>query len=97
MYLKKKMIIFLNIYKMEINNNIEILEKLKTNINNLEYSQKLEIFKLILEHNIQYTQNTNGIYINLSLLNDYMVNIFSNYIVFLKENQKVLNIDEKKK
>jgi hypothetical protein len=45
-----------------------------------------DIFRLILNQNINYTRNSNGIFFNLALLNDEILNKID-FILSFHENQ----------
>lgn len=40
----------------------------------------LKLFKIILENKIVYTQNSNGIFINLNQLSDEHINLIKNFL-----------------
>ena len=55
------------------------------NVNNIQNSRL--IFNFIKENNIEYSKNKNGIYFNLSCLNDELIENFYNYIFLVKDNE----------
>jgi|TARA_Y100000389_G_scaffold26295_1_gene22627 hypothetical protein len=75
----------LNIEKKELVKNIEKLSKIE-----LE-----EIFNLLNSKNIEYTSNNNGVFINLKNFDKNLVKELQNYVLFLQNNNKKLDIDIK--
>lgn len=49
-------------------------------IRNLNKFEHIEIFKILKSHNISYTENINGIFINLSPIN---ISVLNNIITFI--------------
>ena len=51
------------------------------------------IFKLLIKYNIKYTRNNNGIFFNLALLSDDILNEINDIILpyELKKLQKIIN------
>lgn len=49
-----------------------------------------EIFKIIYEHNCNYIENTNGIYINLNILNDNTLLKIKNYLEIIDNNKNII-------
>jgi len=59
--------------------------KIKTilnEINNLTIIEYKEIYKILKENECYYTKNTNGIFVNLSKLNELDIELIHNYIIF---------------
>ena len=73
----------LNIEKKELVKDIEKLSRIE-----LE-----EIFNLLKSRNIEYTSNNNGIFINLKNFDKNLVKELQNYVLFLQNNNKKLDID----
>ena len=61
-----------------------------TKINELNNDQYLEIFKIIHKNNIEYTTNSNGVFIDLSNLKKRTLNKIYNYVSYCIKNKKVL-------
>lgn len=59
------------------------LKNLKDLIGKLEDFQKTEIFKIISDNDIKYTQNKNGVFLNMKNLNDKCINNINNYLNFI--------------
>lgn len=62
------------------------LFNLKNQISNLEEFQQIEILKIIDKNNIKYSQNNNGIFLNMKLLCDKSLKQINNYLDFIKIN-----------
>lgn len=90
-------------YHMDINININdydknnqdnlIFKKKKLieickNLSKLEY---LEIFNIIQENNCQYSENKNGIFINLTNVTEFTIDTIFNFINFIKLKKDDLN------
>ena len=57
------------------------------NLSNLEY---LEIFNIFKEDNCQYSENSNGIFINLQNINEKTVDKIFNFINYIKQKKEEL-------
>ena len=68
-----------------------ICEKIKNNISNLNQSELEEIFKIIYKSNNNYTKNNSGILLNLSTMNDDLLEQIDNYINFCIKSHKEIN------
>lgn len=55
------------------------------NVSNIQNSRL--ILNFIKENNIEYSKNKNGIYFNLTCLNDDLINNFYDYIFLAKDNE----------
>ena len=73
-------------------------ENLKKELNGLSTSEYQEIFNILRNENISYTENKNGVFINFKNVNDELLNKIFNFIEFCKDNKKNLEIlDEEQK
>ena len=72
----------------------EELIKLKNNIENLSENRQTEIFKIFKEHNINYTENNNGIFINLSITEPSCINKLLEYLLLIQQQDDDLEKDE---
>lgn len=57
------------------------------NLSNLEY---LEIFNIFKEDNCQYSENSNGVFINLQNINEKTVDKIFNFINYIKQKKEEL-------
>ena len=86
-----------NDFNLEINNIINntdnlILKKKKLieiskNLSKIEY---FEIFNIIKQDNCQYSENKNGIFINLSNVSEITIDKIFNFINFIKNKKEYL-------
>ena len=67
---------------MEIENKKEIVKQ----IEKLNKKKLIELFKLIVNLDVKYTQNKNGIFIDLNNCSEYQLECVKNYL-------KDINID----
>jgi len=69
----------------------DLCKKIKDNINFLNQNEFEEVFKIIHKSNNNYNKNVNGIYINISNLDeDILINI-DNYINFCIKSHNEIN------
>jgi len=74
------------------------LQKIKTDIEKLNPTYQIEVLKIIISDNsVNISENNNGIFINLTDLNDDMITKLENFILYVKVQQVHLaNIEIKK-
>ena len=74
-------------------NNIknQLCKKIKNDITNLTQNELEEIFKIIFKNNNNYSKNNNGICINISTIDDNILNIINNYIDFCIKSHNEIN------
>ena len=70
---------------------IEMSKKIKNDILNLNQNEIEEIFKIIYKNNNNYSKNNNGIFINLSWLDDNTLININNYINFCIKSHNEIN------
>jgi hypothetical protein len=78
-----------------MNNNYE-KKKLIENIDKLTKLEKNEVFNIIKKYNINYTSNSNGIFVDLQYFTEDIVKDLNNYMLFCKNNKKILDYNETK-
>lgn len=59
----------------------------KTIIESFDKNYQIEIFKIISKYKINYTENDNGIFINMKNINDECLKEINNYISFVNDNK----------
>jgi hypothetical protein len=69
----------------------ELCKKIKNDISNLNQNELEEIFKIIYKTNNNYSKNNNGVLINLSWLNDDIIQQINNYIDFCIKSHSEIN------
>tara|TARA_Y100000996_G_C22534155_1_gene647699 strand:- start:1537 stop:1815 length:279 start_codon:yes stop_codon:yes gene_type:complete len=73
---------------------MEKLISLRDNIEKLEKHQHLHIVKIIQENDIVFTENRNGIFLNMKDLNEKALEDISKYLKYIEIQQKQLDTDE---
>ena len=63
-----------------------VLKNLRDEISELEDFQQLEILKIVDTNNIKYSQNNNGIFLNMKILEKKCLKEIYNYLEFIKKN-----------
>jgi hypothetical protein len=64
--------------------NDQELKNLRDDINILEDFQQIEILKIFDKNNVKYTQNNNGLFINMKILETKCLNDIYIYLKFIK-------------
>jgi len=72
-------------------NKIDICNKIKTNLNSLNQNELEEVFKIIYKSNNNYSKNNNGVLINLSWLDNDLLEQIYNYINFCIKSHNEIN------
>ena len=63
----------------------------------MEKIHQVHILKIFKKYNVEYTENTNGIFINMSILKDEAIVEIKSYIEYVKLQQKQLEKVEAEK
>ena len=77
------------------NYDIDKLKDMKKKIGNLNENEHIEIFYMIKEDGLKYTQNNNGIFVNMKKLDVTTLHKIDNFINFCINNKEILNNDNK--
>ena len=72
------------------------LKKIINDISNLSDDEKKEVFKILDNHNIKYTENSNGIYFLFSQVPDQIVDEIEKFLNFCAKNKVALSQVEDK-
>ena len=67
---------------MSISSKHDLCKSIKNNINNLNQNELEEIFKIIYKSNSNYSKNNNGVFINLSWIDEETILKINNYVDF---------------
>jgi hypothetical protein len=70
---------------MSSDNDLE-LKNLRDEISALEDFQQIEILKIVDKNDVKYSQNNNGIFLNMKILDDYCLKEIYNFLEFIKKN-----------
>ena len=81
-----------NIYSED--NKFEYLNNLKNKIEHLDKSLHIKIFDILKSNNIEFSENRNGVFINLNKLDKHIINKINNFLVYLNNQEKHLNVIE---
>ena len=77
--------------------HFEELDKLRKKIELLPNIHHIEIAKILKNNNIKLTENNNGIFINLNNIELKIIEEIKEYIIFIKSQEDLIDIDESKK
>jgi len=72
-------------------NKIELCKKIKEELCNLNQNELEEVFKIIYKTNNNYSKNNDGVIINLSWINEDILNQIYNYIIFCIKSHNEIN------
>ena len=72
-------------------NKIDLCKTIQANVSKLTDSENLELFKIILDTNANYTKNNNGIFLNLNWIDEELLNKINNYITFCIKSQNEIS------
>jgi len=73
---------------MENKKDIKKLKKLKKSILNLCKKEQIEIFKIIRNTKENFSENRNGIFINLNKIDESIIKKVSDFVFFCQENKR---------
>lgn len=73
------------------------LISIKNRIEQMNKLQQKEVFKIFLINNIDYNENNNGIFINLTNVNKNIIKELKKYIEYVDKQNNFLNKQEKQK
>jgi len=66
------------------------LKLLRDEIEKMDSIHKIHIFKILKENQIDFTENSNGVFINMTLLDDATLKQINNFIKYVNLQQKQL-------
>ena len=79
-------------------NKTDNLQLLRNQIEKLDKVHHIGILKILKENTVQYSENTNGIFINLTKVNDIIIEIIKKYVTYVKLQEVELgDIEDQKK
>lgn len=69
-------------------NNLDIvnLKILRDRICELGLVENIEIFKILQKNNVKYTENNNGIFVNMAKLSQKTIDDIEAFLTFIKNN-----------
>lgn len=66
------------------------LVTLKTKIEQLNKKQQVDVLKILVKHGIYVSENNNGIFFNLSSLNEEQLSHLNKYIDYVSDQEETL-------
>ena len=76
-------------------NDINDLKRLRDSIEKMERIHQIHIFKILKENQIEFTENSNGVFINMNLLDDNVIIELMEFLEFINKNNEMLLQREK--
>lgn len=73
------------------------LLNLRDSIEKLSKDVHIEIFKLLKKENVEFSENKNGVFINLSILDDKIINKLDSYLNYVITQENMINQIESEK
>lgn len=73
------------------NETVDLCKDIQNNINKLCPTEIDEIFKILHKNNSAYTQNNNGVFVNLSWVDSAILHQIHDYILFCLRSQTEIN------
>jgi hypothetical protein len=70
---------------MSSDNDLE-LKNLRDEISNLEDFQQIEILKIVDKNDVKYSNNNNGVFLNMKILDEDCLKEIYNFLEFIKKN-----------
>ncbi len=65
---------------------IKELKELREKIKNLELCENIEILKIIIKNDVKFTENSNGIFVNMNKLDNNTLEEIKSFLSFLNNN-----------
>lgn len=71
--------------------NIEDIKKLRDTIQEMDPIHQVNILKIIKKNAVDFTENSNGIFINMSLLDETTINEMTKFVKYVNLQEKQLD------
>ena len=75
----------------------QYLKELKSSIERLHETEQVELLKLFIRNNCNYSENKNGIFINMTKLDDKVIKETEEFLEFCYKNKQFLSEDNLKR
>ena len=75
-----------NAYLFTYNLETSKLKILRDNISELGLVENIEIFKILQKNNVKYTENNNGIFVNMAKKKKKTIDDLEAFLIFIKNN-----------
>ena len=69
---------------------------LRENIQNLSKFHQIEVFRILKKNNVEYTENRNGIFVNMNKLKQNSIKLLNDYLNYVYKQQTQIENMEKK-
>ena len=76
---------------------IEYINRLKNQIEGMEKHHQIEILKILSKNLCKLNENKNGVYVNMTFLEQPIIEELEEYIKYMKEQEENLNTTEYQK
>ena len=76
---------------------MERLENIKNFIESLNKHHQIEILKILNNNKCKLNENKSGVYVNMSFLNDEIIEELEKYIEYIKDQEDSINTVEHQK
>lgn len=67
------------------------VKKLRDTIQNMDSIHQVNILKIIKKNHVDFTENSNGIFINMSLLDETTINEMTKFVKYVSLQEKQLD------
>ena len=78
-------------------NNSQKLIKIRDTIQKMNRVHHIKFFEILKNNNIPFSENRNGIFFNMNLINDKIVEEINKYITYVEKQEENLKQTEKLK
>jgi len=68
--------------------SIKKLKELRDTIDDLDVCEQSEVLKIIEKNNIKFTENKNGVFINMNKLSDQAIEDIEHFLEYINNNYK---------
>ena len=72
-------------------NFLKQINKLKQKIEALDNIHHKKILKILIENKIKYSENRNGVFVNMNLFNLQIIKIINEELIYISKQEKHLN------
>ena len=76
---------------------IELLEKLKKSIENMDKINQIEVLRVLNKNGVFLNENKNGVYVNLTELSDEVLRVIVKFVEYVDSQENQLNKEESEK
>ena len=80
-----------------VNLDLDALKSLRDKIELLTFFNQTEIFRIMFTNKVTFSENKNGVFINLTYVNADVIEKISEYLVYVSKQESHLNEVEDKK